>query len=65
MTGIWLSAFVFGLAHFDIANSIGTGLLGLGLGYLRMRTGSILPSILLHMTFNAVGFTIMVTAASN
>ena len=62
---IWVSAIIFGIAHFDVANSVGTALLGLGLGYLRVRTGSIWPPIILHMSFNAVGFTIMVKTALN
>ncbi len=62
---IWVSAVIFGIAHFDVANSIGTALLGLGLGYMRVRTGSIWPPVILHMSFNAVGFTIMVNAVPN
>ena len=59
---IWISSVVFGIAHLDVSNSIGTGVLGLALAYMRVHTGSIYPAILTHMAFNAFGFTIMVNS---
>ena len=60
---ILMSAALFRLVHYDLANSIGTGLLGLVCGLLRARTGSIMPAVAVHMSFNALGFWVMVTYA--
>ena len=59
-----LTAITFGIAHFDVANSIGTGLLGLGLGWLRLKSTTIWPCILLHAGFNLVGYSVILLTSS-
>ena len=61
---IVLTAITFGIAHFDVANSIGTGVLGLGLGWLRLRSNTIWPCILLHAGFNLFGYSVILMASS-
>ncbi len=60
-----LCAALFGLSHLCLANVfpppvlvsilVSTTLAGLVAGYYRERTGSLLPAIAAHMTFNVVG----------
>lgn len=51
--GIGLSALLFGLIHVEpIAIACAT-LAGLALGYVRVRTGSVLPAVALHGAINA------------
>lgn len=45
---------LFGLFHFSIYRFVGTGLLGALLAYLRLRTGSVFPGMLLHGLNNAL-----------
>jgi sodium transport system permease protein len=49
-----LSALLFGLLHLDLARLPGTFFAGLLLGYVLVRTGSLLAAILFHMTWNGV-----------
>ena len=56
---VLVSAITFGIAHFDVANSIGTGILGIGLGALRLKSNTIWPCILLHSGFNLVGYSVI------
>ena len=63
-----ISALGFGLGHlcllgemnsfFVINIIISATVLGIIAGYYREKTGSIIPAIAVHMTFNIVGFTI-------
>jgi len=65
---VTISAIGFGLGHLCLLNQMGstivTGivvsaiLLGFIAGYFREKTGSLVPAIAAHMTFNIVGFTI-------
>ncbi|MEZ4230694.1 MAG: CPBP family intramembrane glutamic endopeptidase [Polyangiaceae bacterium] len=52
----WVAWFVpsvlFGMVHMDLVQSVGTMILGLGFGWIRLRTGSVLPSMLAHMVYN-------------
>lgn len=48
-----LSALLFGLVHLSPIAIVYATLAGLALGWLRMRTGSVLPSIALHGAVNA------------
>ncbi|MGE0328589.1 MAG: lysostaphin resistance A-like protein [Polyangiaceae bacterium] len=50
----WLvPSVLFGVVHGDWVQSTGTIILGLGFGWIRLRTGSVLPSMFAHMTYNA------------
>lgn len=51
---IALSAIFFGMAHPVIQQSIGAAAVGLIIGYLAVQTGSLLPCILFHMTYNGL-----------
>ncbi len=51
---IW-SAVLFGIVHLNPAQSVGAFALGLPLGWLYYRTGSLLPCIALHFVNNAIG----------
>ena len=48
-------ALLFSAAHIDLRAMLPLFALGLFLGLLRAGSGSILPSLIAHMTFNAVG----------
>src|SRR5262249_39679256 len=61
--GTPLTALLFGLAHglrlthdqgwsFDAVNTVYTGILGFGLGWMRERTGSVVLPILFHNVVN-------------
>ncbi len=51
---ILITAILFGLAHFNLILLIPIFLMGLVLGWMRERTGSILPSILVHSMNNTL-----------
>lgn len=53
---IGLSAVFFGIAHGVIQQSIGAAALGMVLGYLAVQTGSLVPCILFHFTYNSMMF---------
>jgi membrane protease YdiL (CAAX protease family) len=54
-TAILLVGLAFGLIHGLVAGFPVIATFGIGLAYLRSRTGSIYPCILLHAGFNAAG----------
>jgi membrane protease YdiL (CAAX protease family) len=51
---ILLSALLFGLLHLDVHRIPATALAGVALGYVRLRTGSIVAPILFHVTYNGL-----------
>jgi membrane protease YdiL (CAAX protease family) len=53
---VGITAVLFAFAHRDLQELIPLALLGLMLGFLRQQSGSIIPSSLLHITFNAISF---------
>ena len=53
---IFISAAVFGLAHFNEAQFINALLMGLLLGWMYYRTGSLVPGILLHWVNNTMAY---------
>jgi membrane protease YdiL (CAAX protease family) len=55
---IVLVGIAFGLMHGLVAGFPVIATFGIGLAYLRARTGSIYPCILLHASFNAAGLAI-------
>jgi membrane protease YdiL (CAAX protease family) len=56
---VLVTAALFALAHFQPQVYVPIALVGLALGAMRLASGSILPSILTHATFNAVPFVAM------
>ena len=56
---IAVTAALFALAHLEWQMFLPIGLVGLCLAFLRQRSGSLVPSFLLHGSFNAVSFLLM------
>ena len=54
--GISISAFIFALAHLSISEMPPLFVLGLGLGVLRIISGSLLSSVLMHSLWNGLTF---------
>jgi membrane protease YdiL (CAAX protease family) len=57
-TSVVLSAFLFGLMHLDPYRFPFTCAVGLALGAVRLRTGSLLPSIAAHAALNGLTFVV-------
>ena len=53
---IGLTAVFFGMAHTVIQQSLAAAALGLVIGYVAVQTGSLVPCILFHVTYNALMF---------
>jgi sodium transport system permease protein len=53
-TAIVLTAAFFGATHAILQQSIGALVVGVVLGYIAVKTGSILPAVLYHATHNAL-----------
>ncbi len=53
---IVVSAFIFGLMHFNFAQGINAFLIGLILGWMYYQTKSIVPGIALHWVVNTVSY---------
>lgn len=53
-TAVFLSSFLFALAHMNVFQFLPTFLLGVVLAYVTTRCGSILPSILFHLLYNTL-----------
>jgi membrane protease YdiL (CAAX protease family) len=51
-----VTAILFALGHLTPQTWFPVALLGVVLGFVRWETGSLVPSILVHATFNAVPF---------
>ena len=51
---IGLSAVMFGIAHTIVQQSLAAAALGLVLGYLAVQSGSLVPCILFHITYNGL-----------
>ncbi len=56
---ICLSAFLFGLVHFELVQGFHAFLMGLLLGWLYYKTNSIIPSVIVHVSNNAVACVLM------
>ena len=54
---IGLAAVFFGMAHTVIQQSIAAAALGAVIGYVAVQSGSLVPCILFHMTYNSLMFT--------
>jgi membrane protease YdiL (CAAX protease family) len=48
------TALLFGMVHMEWQRAIHVGLIGLCLGFIRKVSGSIVPSMLVHITFNTI-----------
>ena len=53
---IFISAALLGLAHFNEAQFVNALLMGLHLGWMSYRTGSLVPGILLHWVNNTMAY---------
>ncbi|MEN6451937.1 MAG: ABC transporter permease subunit/CPBP intramembrane protease [Thermoguttaceae bacterium] len=51
---IILSAVMFGLAHGVLQQSLSASLIGVVIGYLAVQSGSILPGMVFHLTYNSL-----------
>ncbi len=56
LAGVLWSGLLFGMAHISIGELAPLTVLGVGLGVVRMSSGRLLPSVLMHGTWNAVTF---------
>lgn len=57
------SALVFALAHLSLGELVPLLVLGLGLGWLRMRSGRLAPCVLMHALWNGLTFANLVLLA--
>ncbi len=55
--GVLVSALVFGLAHLSLGELLPLTVLGVGLGWLRLRSGRLGPCVLMHSLWNGFTFT--------
>lgn len=51
---ILLSAFIFGIVHFNPAQVVGAGIIGLLLAWIYYKTASLIPCILIHIINNSL-----------
>ena len=51
---VWLSAALFGALHMELTLILPTAALGLLLGYVLLRTGSVLAPMLIHAVYNGL-----------
>jgi sodium transport system permease protein len=54
---IGLAAVFFGIAHGIVQQTLSATILGMVIGYIAVQTGSLIPCILFHLTWNSLGFT--------
>ncbi len=54
LRAVVITALLFGISHGVLQQSIAATIMGLLLGWIALRTGSVLPSILVHFTNNAL-----------
>ena len=54
--GLFVSAFVFALAHLSVSEFAPLLVLGVGLGLLRMSSGRLFPCLLMHAFWNGMTF---------
>jgi sodium transport system permease protein len=56
LLAVLFTAVLFGALHLDLQRIPATAIAGLALGYVRLRTGTIVAPILFHMAYNATLF---------
>ncbi|MGB7329395.1 MAG: ABC transporter permease subunit/CPBP intramembrane protease [Rubripirellula sp.] len=54
LRAVLISALMFGISHGVLQQSIAATMMGVLLGFIALRTGSVLPGILIHFTNNAL-----------
>ncbi|QEF96953.1 ABC-2 family transporter protein [Stieleria maiorica] len=54
LRAVVLTAIMFGISHGVLQQSIAASVMGIALGWITLRTGSIIPCILIHFTNNAL-----------
>jgi sodium transport system permease protein len=54
LRAVVITALMFGISHGVLQQSIAATVMGLLLGWIALRTGSVLPGILVHFTNNAL-----------
>ena len=64
ITGLVASALMFALAHLSLGELVPLLVLGLGLGWLRLRSGRLAPCVLMHALWNGLTFTNLMLLAS-
>lgn len=60
MRGIIVAAAIFGIIHIIPQQAINAFFIGLILGYIYLRTKSLLPVIIIHAINNAISYTLMI-----
>ncbi len=58
--GIFMSAFLFGIWHQNVAQFLLAFLVGLFLGYITVKHDSIIPALICHMSVNALAESVTV-----
>lgn len=58
-TVIGTTSLLFAVAHLEWQKFVPIGIVGLALAFIRYASGSIVPALLLHGSFNAVSFVLM------
>ncbi len=61
LIGVVGSSVWFAASHFQVVQFPGLLAIGLVLGLVRVRTGRLMPAVLLHLGFNAVTFGVLVS----
>lgn len=65
LRAVLVTALMFGISHGFLQQSIAASCMGVLLGWVALRTGSVLPCILLHFTNNALSVSMSRLADSN
>lgn len=65
LRAVVLTAVMFGISHGVLQQSIAASMMGIVLGWITLRTGSILPCILIHFTNNALSVSLERIATSD
>ena len=58
---ISFSALLFAIVHGNLAQGIGAFMIGLFIGWIYWKTGSVVPGILIHFTNNLVSYLIIIS----
>lgn len=56
---IFVSALLFGMTHANFQQFFYATVLGIGLGYIAVSTGSIIPTMIMHAVFNGISGTML------
>src|SRR5207247_3483445 len=55
-TAVFISSFLFALSHMNVFQFVPHFVAGVVMGFLVVRTGSVLPAMVSHLVFNAMIF---------